>query len=472
MGNVLRNATWTRRRLLGIWAGLSATYLGKLPLVARRQEIVAAASAATNLIFRAAPYGAKLVRANLDRFEQQYPDLKVEYITEPGLTYIQKMTTLLSTGAQPFDLMQVGDEPFGRWAEAGWLEPIDGFPEVAGYKRDLYPFNLEGMTYKGKLYGLPYYSDFEIFVYNNKMLRDTGFATPPATWDEVKTQALAIKKSTNMNYPMVTPLKKSFPNSFGLYWSMVYGAGGRFFDRDLNPVYPDKNPVPLEALAWIVDAMNTWKILDPSSLETTNVQLADALAAGQVAFGNIAKYDLKRLNDASSSKVAGDAKMAAFPTLAKGQRGGGYGWVRMYTITKMSTHKEQAWKLLQYVGGKDREGRYHTAKSWYLSDGLGFGYPQLAKDPEIIESTKKWGDPVLISQQAALVKTRENIKAPWFAEWDLYHQGQIQEALLKKVSLRVALRASAKKALELKEGSLGRYHISDGCAVHPVGMSR
>jgi multiple sugar transport system substrate-binding protein len=448
----LNSAMLTRRRLLGIGAGLGAAYLGNLSAGMHSPEIEAeAASAATNLTFMAAPYGAKLVRANLDRFEQQYPDIKVEYITEPGITYIQKMTTLLSTATRSFDLLQVGDEPFGGWAEAGWLEPLDGRPEIAGYKRDLYPFNVEAMTYKGKLYGLPYYSDFEIFAYNNKLLSGAGVSAPPSTWDEVKTQALALKKSANMNYPMITAMKKSFPNSFGLYWSMVYGAGGRFFDRDLNPVYPDKDPVALEALSWIVDAVNTWKILDPSSVETNNVQVAEALAAGQVAFGNIAKYDLKRLNDASLSKIAGDAKMARFPTLAKGQRGGSYGWARMYSITAMSKQKDQAWKLLQYVGGKDREGMYHTAKSWYLSDGLGFGYPQLAKDPDIIESTKKWGDITLISQQAALAKTRENIKAPWFAEWDVYHQEQIQEALLKKVSPKDALRASAKKAIELKK---------------------
>jgi multiple sugar transport system substrate-binding protein len=123
----------------------------------------------------------------------------------------------------------------------------------------------------------------------------------------------------------------------------------------------------------------------------------------------------------------------------------------MYSIPKKSKKKDQAWTLLQYVGGKDREGKYHTAKNWNLIKGLGFGYAQLANDPEIVESTNKWGDIKLMNQQASLAKTRENIKTPWYAEWELFHQAQLQEAVLKKATPRDALTASATRALALRK---------------------
>src|SRR5207247_1267552 len=166
----------------------------------------------------------------------------------------QKMTTILSTGARALDLCYVGDEQLGGWAEAGWLESLDGRPEVAAYKKELYPYILDAMTYKGKLYGLPYYADFQIFAYNEKILKQAEVSTPPTTWDEVKTQALAVKKTANIEYPMVTGMKKGYPNSFGLYWSMVYGSGGSLFDKEMNPVYPDRDPVPLAVLEWLVEA--------------------------------------------------------------------------------------------------------------------------------------------------------------------------------------------------------------------------
>ena len=244
---------------------------------------------------------------------------------------------------------------------------------MAAYKKDLYPYVLQAMTYKGKLYGLPYYADYQAFAYNQKMLARADFATPPTTWDDVKTQALAVKKSANLEYPIVTGMLKGYPNSFGLYWSMVYGAGGSFFDKEMNPVYPGKDPAALAALEWLVEAIHTWKILDPKSIELNINQGRDALAAEQAVFSDISRYDLQRLNDASLSKIAGDAKMTPFPTFTKQQPGGSYGWVRMYSITKKSRLKDPAWTLLQYVGGKDREGKYHTAKNWNLIKGLGFG---------------------------------------------------------------------------------------------------
>ncbi len=457
MGTIKRSdagGRLTRRQLLG--GGGAAVGLGSLTALGARHAAAQtgkppSGKGPVRVTFIAGSYEPQMVRKNLDRFEQQYPDIKVDYTGEASITYQQKLTAILSTGARPLDLCYVGDEQLGGWAEAGWLEPLDARPEVPGYKRDLYPFVLEAMTYKGKLCGLPYYSDFQIFAYNQKLLTQAGFPEPPVTWDDVKTQALAVKQAGAIEYPIVTGMLKGYPNSFGLYWSMVYGAGGSFFDKDMNPVYPDKDPVALAALEWLVEAANTWKILDPKSVELNLNQGRDALAAGQAAFSDIAKYDLQRLNDSNLSKIAGDARMASFPTFTRQQPGGSYGWVRMYSITKKSRHKDQAWLLLQYVGGKDREGKYHTAKNWYLQKALGFGYPQVAKDPEVIESTKKWGDIALINRQASLARTRENIKTPWYAEWELYHQGQLQEAILKKVSPKDALLASAKKAMALKK---------------------
>ena len=54
----------------------------------------------------------------MDRFEQQYPGLKVDFTPENDGTYLQKMTVVLSTAGAPVDVMYVGDEQLGTWAEA------------------------------------------------------------------------------------------------------------------------------------------------------------------------------------------------------------------------------------------------------------------------------------------------------------------------------------------------------------------
>ena len=73
-------------------------------------------------------------------------------------------------------------------------------------------------------------------------------------------------------------------------------------------------------------------------------------------------------------------------------------------------------------------------------------------DPDIIAAQKAAGyDPDIRGHQYATAKARDNIKAPWYNEWDRFTQQQIQNTLLRKVKPLEALQASAKKAQELKK---------------------
>lgn len=446
----------SRRQVLrGGAAGLGLAGLHAMgPTPGLWSASAARAQEETRLAFIAGSYESGLVRENLDRFESQYPGLKVDFTPENDGTYLQKMTVVLSTDGAPVDVMYVGDEQLGTWAEAGWLMPIDDFPETAQYKEDLFPFNLNAMSYKGKLYGLPYYSDFQIFAYNEEMLQAAGFSAPPATWDEVKTQAMAAQEAGLVPGPaMVTGFAKNFVNSFQLYWSMVFGSGGDLFDAELNPTFPDQDPAALAVLEWLIQAMHDWKILDPASVEMNLDMARDSLAAGQSLFADIAKYDLQRLNDPEFSQIAGLGKMAPFPKFSADQPGGSLGWARMHSIPTISKHPDEAWKLLQYAGGKDAEGEYYTSKRWYVLKGLGFGWEPLLDDSEVIETTAKWGDLDLIRKESALVKGRQVLQTSWYPEWEQFFWSQLQDALLQKTPPRDALQASADKAVELKEAA-------------------
>ena len=55
------------------------------------------------------------------------------------------------------------------------------------------------------------------------------------------------------------------------------------------------------------------------------------------------------------------------------------------------------------------------------------------------------------SQQYGSARARENIKAPWYNEWDRFTQQQIQNALLRQVTPKEALMASADQARGLKK---------------------
>ena len=145
--------------------------------------------------------------------------------------------------------------------------------------------------------------------------------------------------------------------------------------------------------------------------------------------------------------------MTRFPGL-KDVNKGPMGWSRLYGMSSQTKHKDAAWRLLYFMGGKDANGRYDVAKDWYLKYGVGYAFKSLEQDPDIIAAQKKAGyDLDILRQQTATAQIRENINATWYAEWDRFMQQQIQNVLLRQIKPAEAMAASAKKARDLKKNA-------------------
>ena len=397
------------------------------------------------VIFRGWAYEPDLVRANLKRLE--YPPVDFQPIAG---NYHDKMVALF-VAKTAMDVCYVRDNDFAEWVEARWLRPIDDLPGARGYREDILEFNWEAMTYKGRQYGMPYYSDFTIWVHNERMLHAAGFETCGATLDEITEQLIKIKE---MRFPGVdAPLVLGFlqgPIGFNDWWSLNYGSEIDLFTDDFDPIFPDDEGGRAERiLQWIVDGMNKHGIIDrPTSFTTNNVR--DLFATGRQAMISMSKYDLQRLNDPRKSNVAGLAKMTPYPSLDPDQSGT-LGWTRMYCITSHCQDPELAWQLVQFVGGRDASGEYGTARMFYEARGLGFAFKSLLDDPAIIRATAAWGDIKLIRKQALVAKARENIKTPWFPEFDTFYQAELQEVFLGRRSPRDGLGRIAKECRRLKK---------------------
>jgi ABC-type glycerol-3-phosphate transport system substrate-binding protein len=78
--------------------------------------------------------------------------------------------------------MYASDHWLQEWASAGWLVPLNTvFPAeaVEELTAGMFPYTLQGMTYNGEIYGLPYYSDPISFVYNTRLYEEAGITDPP-----------------------------------------------------------------------------------------------------------------------------------------------------------------------------------------------------------------------------------------------------------------------------------------------------
>jgi multiple sugar transport system substrate-binding protein len=440
-----QSAVRISRRTLLKGAALSGLGLAGLHFPHR----VGAATNPTTVRFAGWAFEPQVVEANVKRFMDQNPDIKVEYEPLDLQLYNEKMVALFNAGTQP-DAYYVRDTNLGAWVEAGWLQPIDGLPGLAELDADIFPFNLEALKYKGKQYGTPYYGDVYVYMYDKKALQKVGISKPPVTLDQLRDAALAVKKAGLAEYPILKGFKTNV-DGLSEFWSMVFASGGNLFDEEMNPVYPEKDKTGLSVLEWMVSAIYDWKILDPKGLELDETQARDAFVNGQGFFTSNVGNVLPRANNPQHSNRAGDIAPTRFPGLTDVGKGP-MGWTRLYCIDAKTKVRDAAWRVIYYMGGKDKSGAYYTAKDWYVKYGVGYAFKSLDKDPDMIKQHRAAGwDLNVRSQQYGAARARQNITATWYNEWDRFTQQQIQNALVKKLSPRDALTASANKARDLKK---------------------
>ena len=273
----------------------------------------------------------------------------------------------------------------------------------------------------------------------------------PVTLGELKDAALEIKKAGTVQYPILKGFKTNV-DGLSEFWSMVFASGGHLFNEALDPVFPNEDKTALGVLEWMVEAMHSWKILDPRGLELDETQARDAFLSGQGIFTSNVGNVFPRVNNPQHQQARRRHPDDALPRPA-GCRARADGLEP--ALRHQLRHQGEGRRLAaDPLSSAARTQRANTtpAKDWYLKYGVGYPFKSLDKDPDIQAAQKKAGyDLDVLSQQFGNSHARENITATWYNEWDRFTQQQIQSALLRQIKPAEALAASAKKAQDLKK---------------------
>lgn len=396
-------------------------------------------------------FGVPFVKEIVAEFEKR-TGKQVNYGNLPWTQYHDGMVAKF-VGRAPLDVVYVSDADLAAWSEAGWLSAIEEFPEAKSYREELIPSALDAMTYKGKLYGLPYYTDYMAFVYNDEMVKKAGFDGPPATWDELIKQSLAIKQKGIVDAPLLLHLEASTWMIEVLY-ALVYSRGGRLFDDRDEPVFDRADSAAMDALQWLIAAKEKHRILNAGTLETGEITGLKAFSGGQAAFWLTGRYRLKDLNTAATSQVAGKINLALMPRGGTGKHQT-VGWSRLYGMSAAAAadpeRKANAWQLIQYLGGKNAAGVYEVPKKFFEFAWLGFAPKPLFRDPEVRARLGQYADAALQERQHGLAIPKDGLKARWFTEWDQFNRVVWQKAILRQTEPLAALKSSAEKWRSLQK---------------------
>jgi multiple sugar transport system substrate-binding protein len=388
------------------------------------------------------------VKAHIAAFEKK-TGVTVAYSNSPYAQYRETMITRF-TGGAPMDMLWVSDAWLPEFAQAGWLAPIDPYKQLTAYNAMTSDFCVKSTMFEGKQYGLTYYTDYMGFLYNADILAKAGIAAPPTTWEELTSQASAIKAKGLLDFPVVIGMaQESWMIEF--MSAMVYSTGGGFVDDAGNAVMQDPKAGAAAALTWLIDAVNSHKILSPGCVSTGELEVLKTASAGRAAFVLLPKYRLKVLNDAAQSQAAGHFKQALMPS-SNGGSHATVGWMRFYGVTPRALAGGRAdgvVKLMEWFGGK-ADGDYVFQKTILKDLALGFGIKELYDDPAVRADLGAYGDVDLMAAQQALARKKDTI-APWFGEWNDTNGTAWQQAIIGKLSPAAALKVSAEKWTALKK---------------------
>jgi multiple sugar transport system substrate-binding protein len=175
-----------------------------------------AGAQAADLRFTAGEYSG-FTRPFLERVARDYqalhPDTHIQIEVIPWDSYLQKLTTDISSGDQP-DLAIVPTGWLSDFASDRLLEPLDALatPE---FKSKLIPAFLVPPTVDGRLLGLPAAASARAMVVNTDLLQRAG-APEPKTWDDL------VKASR---------LVAALPNTYG------FGLPGKEVEVDIYFYY-------------------------------------------------------------------------------------------------------------------------------------------------------------------------------------------------------------------------------------------
>jgi multiple sugar transport system substrate-binding protein len=444
-GNLSRREFVSR----GLALGLSTSVLGSL-LAACAQT--GKSGGPVDLTFVTWSYGVDTIKSNISKFESQNANTHVKFQDFSWLNYHDTMVTRF-VGKTPTDLAYSSDHWLQEWAAANWLVPLDShFSQVSSYKADYFPYVTSGMTYNGKVYGIPYYADTWAFLYNADHLKRAGISAPPTTWDELTAQAKTIKAKGIANYPVILLFAQDDPGSIEVWTSMVFSrADGHLFDSSFQPVFNQPDSAAAKTVDWISSSLRETKILDPSSLQSQEIPVVKSMESGAHTFTILETYNQAELNNPAVTKQAGNFKMAQMP----GETHGTVGYVRFYAATGQLVNRgsdvvNAAGKFLEYFGGKTGSQFSPVVKRWAVENGLGFGWKSLWNDSEVKAAFNKWGDSAMLQKNQELARAKDGL-TKFYPSWDIFSRAQLQKAYLGQVSTQNALKAMADKWNELKK---------------------
>jgi multiple sugar transport system substrate-binding protein len=393
-------------------------------------------SGSGNLIFSMGADSTGTMQPLIDKFNKQSDGFKVTYREMPTDTgqYFDKLRTQFQAGGGDIDVIGADVIWPVQFAANGWImEVTDRFPKSEQSQFLAGP--IQSLTYDGKLYGVPWYTDAGLLYYRQDLLEKSGYSEPPKTWDELEEMGLKVSKDQGIDYGFVfqgDQYEGGVCNGCEYIWT----NGGNVLDpNDPSKVVIDS---PEAAAGLATEQGIVEDGVAPQAVATyTETETDPAFLGNKAVFARNWPYMYSLAGTTDYPDVKPEQIGVAPIPLGEGQTqlvSALGGWNML--INAQTDMPDEAWEFVQWITAEEQQ-KWRALKASLLPTR-----PTLYDDKEIRDTI-----PVIAQGEEALKNARIRPVSPYYSDMSLEMQEQFNGVVKGDVSPEDAV-ASLQTSLE------------------------
>ncbi len=282
------------------------------------------------------------------KFEAENPGIKLNWVVVEENVLRQRVTTDVSTGSGQFDLVFLGLYEAPIFAKRGWLREMKDIP--ASYDLDdVFKSLRDGLSYDGKLYGLPFYGESSMLMYRKDLFAAKGLTMPeqPTYGDIAKFAAALTDKSAGI-YGITLRGKPGWGENMAFLGTLINTYGGSWFDMQWHPQID--SPEWKKAISFYVDLMKNYG--PPGATANGFNENLTLFASGKAAMWIDATVGAGSLYDKNESQVADKVAFANAP-VAVTPKGSHWLWSWCFAVPKAAKSPEAEEKFALWATSKE-----------------------------------------------------------------------------------------------------------------------
>src|ERR1700739_1794203 len=282
------------------------------------------------------------------KFEAENPNIKLNWVVVEENILRQRVTTDVSTGSGQFDLVYLGLYEAPIFAKRGWLRPIENVPDSYDLE-DVFKSIRDGLSYKGKLYALPFNAESSMLMYRKDLFDAKGLKMPDQPkYDDIKKFADALTDKAKGIYGITLRGKPGWGENMAFVDTLLNTFGATWFDMNWKPTID--TPEWKKAINFYVDLM---KADGPPGASSNGFnENLTLFASGKAAMWIDATSLGGPLYDKTQSQVADKVAFANAP-IAVTPNGSRWLWSWVFAIPQKAKTPEAAQKFALWATSKE-----------------------------------------------------------------------------------------------------------------------